>query len=78
MITDKRYCVNLLAQLWYCWLTCVTIYSPKLTVKDGTHILHNLITCSGQVDSTEFAESVESAENHNFLSSLIQQPKNYP
>ena len=32
----------------------------------------------GQVDSTEFAESAESAENHNFLSSLIKQPKNYP
>ena len=32
----------------------------------------------GQVDSTEFAESAESAENHNFLSSLIKQPKSYP
>ena len=32
----------------------------------------------GQVDSTEFAESMESSENHNFLSSLIKQPKNYP
>ena len=31
-----------------------------------------------QVDSTVFAESAESAENHNFLSSLIKQPKNYP
>ena len=32
----------------------------------------------GQVDTTEFAESAESTENHNFLSSLIMQPKNYP
>ena len=32
----------------------------------------------GQVDSTEFAELPESAENHNILSSLIKQPKNYP
>ena len=32
----------------------------------------------GQVDSTEFAESAESAENHNFISSLIKQPKEYP
>ena len=32
----------------------------------------------GQVDSTEFAELAESAENHNFLSSLIKQPNNYP
>ena len=31
----------------------------------------------GQVDSTEFAESAESAENHNFISSLIKQPKEY-
>ena len=27
------------------------------------------------VDSTEFAESVE---NHDFLSSLIKEPNNYP
>ena len=26
----------------------------------------------------EFAEFAESAENHNFLSSVIKQPKNYP
>ena len=32
----------------------------------------------GQVDSTEFVEFVESMENHNFLSLLIKQPKNYP
>ena len=32
----------------------------------------------GRVDSTEFAKLTESAENHNFLSSLIKQPKNYP
>ena len=32
----------------------------------------------GQVDSTEFAELAESAENHNFLPSLIKQPKYYP
>ena len=32
----------------------------------------------GQVDSMEFAELAESAENHNFLSFLIKQPKNYP
>ena len=32
----------------------------------------------GQVDSTEFADFTESVENHNFLSLLIKQPKNYP
>ena len=32
----------------------------------------------GQVDSTEFSELGKSAENNNFLSSLIKQPKNYP
>ena len=32
----------------------------------------------GQVDSTEFAESAESEENYNCLSSLIKEPKNYP
>ena len=32
---------------------------------------------ASRVDSTEFAELAESAENHNFLSSLIKQPKNY-
>ena len=31
----------------------------------------------GQVDSTEFAESVESVENYNYVSSLIKWPKNY-
>ena len=31
----------------------------------------------GQVDSTEFAKSAESAENYNYLSSSIKQPKNY-
>ena len=31
----------------------------------------------GQVDSKEFAESAESAENYNHLSSSIKQPKNY-
>ena len=32
----------------------------------------------GQVDSMEFSESAESAENHNFLSLLIKDSKNYP
>ena len=32
----------------------------------------------GQVNSTELAELAESAENHNFFSSLIKQRKNFP
>ena len=31
----------------------------------------------GQVDSTEFAESAESTGNYNYLTSLIEQSKNY-
>ena len=33
---------------------------------------------TGQVDYTEFAESAKYGKNHNFLSFLIKQPKNYP
>ena len=42
---------------------------------DGMFRLMLLI--SDQVNSTEFAESAESAENYNYHSSLIKQPKNY-
>ena len=35
------------------------------------------MTKVGQVDSTEFAELDESAENYNYLSSSIKQHKNY-
>ena len=44
MVTDKLYCVDLLAKRQDYWLTCDTIYSPNSAVKDGTHILHNLFT----------------------------------
>ena len=40
--------------------------------------VRNVTTASGKVHSTEFAELAESAENHNFLPSLIKQPKVYP
>ena len=40
-------------------------------------IVTSLLIVLGQVDSTEFEESAESAENYNCLSSQIKQPKNY-
>ena len=45
MVTDKLYCVNLLAKLQDWWLICDIICCPNLTVNGGTHILHNFITC---------------------------------
>ena len=51
------------------------IHPPiKLSGLSNVFILVNLFSEStrifhGQVDSTEFAESVESAENYNYLSS---------
>ena len=45
MVTDKLYCVDLLAEFRECCLACNTLYSRNTTVKVGTHILHNLITC---------------------------------
>ena len=45
MVTDKLYCVDLLAEHWDCCLTCDKFYSPNSAVKGGTHILHDLVTC---------------------------------
>ena len=46
----------------------------NLTPKANLESIINI----GQVDSTELAEFAEPSENHNFHSSLIKQPKNYP
>ena len=54
-------------------------FNDKINSVESTYYTHEeFVSFSGQVDSTEFAESAESAENHNFLSLLIKQPKNYP
>ena len=39
-----RYCVDLLDELWDCWLI-YDIYSLNSNVKGDSHILHNLIIC---------------------------------
>ena len=45
MVTDKLYCVDLLAEPQDFWLTCDIIYSLNSTVKDGTHILRKCSIC---------------------------------
>ena len=58
MVTDKLYCVDLLAKLLDSSLTCDIISSPNSTVKDGIHILDYLTACR-----TAFLTSIFSQKN---------------
>ena len=66
MVTDKLYCVVLLAELWECWLTYDIIYFPNLTAKGGIHILHNFITCKCSISYVHiFIKKPKSPSNEN-------------
>ena len=57
---------------------CREIYSPKDWMQRSLFPVCVVRRFTRQVDSMELVVLAESGENHNFLSSLIKQPKNYP
>ena len=71
MVTDKLYCVDLLVKLRKCGLTCNIIYSPNLTGKGGTYILHNLIANVAFLTSMSSQRSSNLSSNENRFSMII-------
>ena len=64
MVTDKLYCVDLLAKLLDSSLTCDIISSPNSTVKDGIHILDYLTACRIAFLTSIFSQRIPSLSSN--------------